>query len=72
MSLSPTPKEDHLPADIFKGWVTSNDLLVLVEWKTIVQAPSNHGYKAFCERIAAEAAVMKGYHSVLILSEHPP
>jgi hypothetical protein len=72
MNLSPTAQEDHLPADIFKGWVTSNDRLVLVEWRTIVQAPSNPGYKAFCERIAAEAAVMKGYHSVLILSEHPP
>jgi hypothetical protein len=67
MSLSPIAKEDHLPADIFKGWVTSNDLLVLVEWKTIVQAPGNRGYKAFCERIAAEAAVMKGYTAVLIL-----
>jgi hypothetical protein len=67
MSLSPTAQEGNLPADIFKGWVTLNDRLVLVEWRTIVQAPSNPGYKAFCERIAAEAAVMKGYTAVLIL-----
>jgi hypothetical protein len=67
MFSSPPSKQDSLPAHAYQGWVTSNDHLIFVKWKTTVQAPKNADYKAFCERIAAEAAVMKGYTAVLIM-----
>jgi hypothetical protein len=56
----------YLPREEQEGWVTLDDHLIRVEW--IVKEPMylNAKYKALCERVAAEAALMKGQTEVII------
>lgn len=51
-----------------KGWVKVNDHLILLEWDPQYHPlfPMSSSDKAFCERISAEEAIMKGETEVLI------
>jgi hypothetical protein len=55
-----------LPREDQEGWVTLDDHLIKVEW--IVKEPMylSPKYKALCERVAVEAALMKEQTEVII------
>jgi hypothetical protein len=56
----------HLPIEEQGGWVTLGDRLIKVEWTVKEPMYLSANYKALCERIAAEAALMKGQTEVII------
>jgi hypothetical protein len=56
----------HLPKGEAKGWVTLNDHLIKMEWKLKESLFITRTYKELCERVAAEAALMKEQTEVII------
>jgi len=48
------------------GWVTFDDHVIRIEWKLKQKAHVTAKYKALCERVSAEAALMKGQTEVII------
>jgi hypothetical protein len=61
----------YLPKEEAKGWVTFNDHLVKIEWKPKESLFITRTYKALCESVAAEAALMKGQTEVIIRYPEP-
>jgi hypothetical protein len=56
----------HLRTEETKGWVTFDDHLILVEWRPKAALSISAAYKELCERVSAEAALMKGQTEVHI------
>jgi hypothetical protein len=56
----------YLPREEQEGWVTLGDGITKVEWTVKEPIYLSAKYKALCERIAAEAALMKGQTEVII------
>jgi hypothetical protein len=56
----------YLSRDETKGWVALNDHLILLEWRPKNALSISAAYKELCERVSAEAALMKGQTEVHI------
>ena len=56
----------HLPKDEAKGWVILNDHLIKMEWNLRESLLITRTYKELCERVAAEAVLIKEQTEVII------
>ncbi len=56
----------HLPLHETQGWVKLDGHLIRLVWKVAEAMYLTARNKAFCERVAAEAALMKGQTEVII------
>jgi ssDNA-specific exonuclease RecJ len=59
----PTP---FLPEHELKGWVTIEDHVIKINWKPKESLSISSTYKALCECVSAEAALLKGETEVII------
>jgi hypothetical protein len=50
----------------FKGWVTIKDHVIKIRWKPKESLSISSSYKALCESVSGEAALMKGQTEVII------
>jgi hypothetical protein len=65
-SLDQVYSTPYLPMHEFKGWVTVEDHVIKIKWKPKESLSISSTYKALCECVSGEAALMKGQTEVII------
>jgi hypothetical protein len=64
--LQQVPNTSHLSREDMQGWVILDEHLIRIEWKLKETIRVSVKYKELCERVSAEAALMKGQTEVII------
>ena len=64
--LQEVARTPYLSKEDLEGRVTFDEHIIKIEWKLKQVAHVSSKYKALCERVSAEAALMKGQTEVII------